>query len=45
MEKGSNKLSKTFWILTLILCILCIVGISIGFYFYKQETNKVVVKD
>lgn len=45
MEKGSNKLSKTFWILTLILCILCIAGISIGFYFYKQETNKVVVKD
>lgn len=45
MEKGSNKLSKTFWILTLILCILCIVGISIGFYFYKQETNKVIVKD
>ena len=45
MEKGSNKSSKTFWILTLILCILCIVGISIGFYFYKQETNKVVVKD
>lgn len=45
MEKGSNKLSKTFWILTLILCILCIAGISIGFYFYKQETNKVIVKD
>lgn len=45
MEKGSNMLSKTFWILTLILCILCIAGISIGFYFYKQETNKVVVKD
>ena len=45
MEKGSNKLSKTFWILTLILCILCIVGISIGFYFYKQETNKVIVND
>ena len=45
MEKGSNKLSKTFWILTLILCILCIAGISIGFYFYKKETNKVIVKD
>ena len=38
-------MSKTFWILTLILCILCIAGISIGFYFYKQETNKVIVKD
>lgn len=44
MEKN-NKLSKVFWILTLTLCILCIAGISVGFYLYKQETNKEIVKD
>ena len=44
MEKN-NKLSKVFWILILTLCILCIAGISVGFYLYKQETNKEIVKD
>lgn len=45
MEKTNNKLNKTFWILTLVICLLCIAGISVGFYLYKLETDKEVVKE
>ena len=45
MEKKNNELTKTFWIITLILCLLCIVGIGVGYYFYKQETEKKVFKE
>lgn len=45
MEKKNNKLTKTFWIITLILCLLCIVGIGGGYYFYKLETEKKVFKE
>ena len=45
MEKKNNELTKTFWIITLILCLLCIVGIGVGYYFYKQETEKEVFKE
>lgn len=45
MEKTNNKISKTFWIVTLILCLLCISGITVGFYLYKQETDKEVIKN
>lgn len=44
MEKNNN-LSKTFWIITLILCLLCIIGIGVGFWLYKKETNKEIIKD
>ena len=43
--ENKNKISKTFWIITLILCIVCIIGISVGFYLYKKEMNKEVIKD
>ncbi len=45
MEKSDNKITKSFWILTLVLCVLCIVGIGVSFYFYKEETKKEVVID
>ena len=45
MEKKNNELTKTFWIITLILCLLCIVGIGVGYYFYKQEAEKAVFKE
>ena len=45
MEKKNNELTKTFWIITLILCLLCIVGIGVGYYFYMQETEKEVFKE
>ena len=45
MEKTNNKLNKTFWILTLVICLLCIAGISVGFYLYKLEMDKEVVKE
>lgn len=45
MEKTNNKLNKTFWILTLVICLLCIAGISVGFYLYKLETDKEIIKE
>lgn len=45
MEKTNNKFNKTFWILTLVICLLCIAGISVGFYLYKLEMDKEVVKE
>lgn len=45
MEKTNGKLNKTFWILTLIICLVCIIGISVGFYLYKLETDKEVIKE
>lgn len=43
MEK--NKITKTFWVLTLIFSLLCIAGIGVGFYLYRQETEKEVYKE
>lgn len=45
MEKTNNKLNKNFWILTLVICLLCIAGISVGFYLYKLETDKEIIKE
>lgn len=45
MEKNKNRVSKFFWIITLILSILCIAGISFAFYLYQKETNKEVIKE
>lgn len=45
MEKTNSKLNKTFWILTLVICLLCIAGISVGFYLYKLETDKEIIKE
>lgn len=45
MEKTNNKLNKTFWILTLVICLICIAGISVGFYLYKLETDKEIIKE
>lgn len=45
MEKTDSKLNKTFWILTLVICLICIAGISVGFYLYKLETDKEIIKE
>lgn len=46
MEKDKkNKFSKTFWSMSLVLCLICIFGIGVSFYFYKLETGKEVVKE
>lgn len=45
METTKNKISKGFWIITLLICIICISGIGFAFYLYKQETKREVFKE
>ena len=41
----NNKFTKSFWFFTLFFCVICIVGIGCGCYFYKKSMEKEIIKD
>lgn len=45
MVEGTNKLSKGFWIVTFVICLICIAFIGLGCSYYKKINDKEVVKD
>lgn len=45
MEKNKEKLSKTFWGVSLVVCGLCVVILLVCFHFYSKEISREVLKE
>lgn len=45
MVESTSKLSKVFWIVTFVICLICIIFIGVGCSYYKKISKKEVIKD